>query len=65
MNLMNLMKRVGGCEALSKKNVRYFYFLGYTTLKLGSQRFIRFINSLYECFFTDLSDKFQKILIIL
>lgn len=44
MNLMNLMKRKRKCGALGKNTRDIFYFYGYKTAFLGSQRFIRFIN---------------------
>lgn len=44
MNLMNLMKLKRGCEALWKNMRVIFYFYGYKTAFLASQRFIRFIN---------------------
>ena len=44
MNLMNLMKRKRECGALGKNMRVIFYFYGYKTAFLGSQRFIRFIN---------------------
>jgi len=44
MNLMNLMKRKRECGALRKNMRVIFYFYGYKTAFLGSQRFIRFIN---------------------
>jgi hypothetical protein len=44
MNLVNLMKQKRECGALLKNMRVIFYFYGYKSAFLGSQRFIRFIN---------------------